>query len=410
MIKSYKIDVLSLFMWLLMLLQVKFCWLVPVKAFYSINSNQQQILMVVILLVAFFIFKGRTFNYGTQSSRLYLTIFFLYYLFELLISVKKNGQGIINAFAASNFYLMLLFYFFAGYFIKRKGLDKFYHIIICVSMANIIVCWVQYIFAQRGMFFTQIDTASMRFGNIRIGAVSETITSLGVVLCFSYFLNENEKRKWKYFIGFILGVLGHLVVSKGRMSLLALFAGCCIYVLDKYKKYAKKIMIVICMIMIVCVVFLNSSIGKVYLNSLSDVETDTGSIRSREVAYYNEQTKDSPIWGIGFIRDIGDQASNKMKGPAHQYSRTDVGIWGLANAMGYIGVAWYVLLTISLLKKIYYISRHQKDDDYYIVLAYMVFSIVYIPTMIFMNPFSITSQAVLMALVDYNYINARIKR
>lgn len=410
MTKSYKIGISTLFMWLLMLLQVKFCWLIPVKSFYSINSNQQQILMVVVLLIAFLFLKGRPFNYGTKSSRAYLGVFFLYYIVELLISTIKNGQGIVNAFVASNFYLMLLLYFFTGYFVKRKGLDEFYHIVIWVSMANIIVCWLQYILAKFGVYFTQIDTSSMRFGNIRIGAISETITSLGLFLCFSYFLNENEKRKWKYFAGFVLGVLGHLIVSKGRMSLLALFAGCCIYVLDKYKRYAKKILAVICSIIIVCVAFLSSPIGKVYLNSLSDAETDTGSIRTREIAYYNEQTKESPIFGVGFIRDIGDQASNKMKGPVHQYSRTDVGIWGLANAMGYIGVAWYLLLTVNLLKKLYYISKHKKDDNYYIVVAYMAFSIVYIPTMIFMNPFSITSQAVLMTLIDYNYMDARIKR
>lgn len=408
--KDYKIDMLSLFMWLLLLLQIKFCWLIPLKAFYSVNSNQQQILMVVVLLAALFLLKGKPLNYGTESSRRYIAFFFLYYVFELLLSAIENEQGIINALIASDFYLMLLFYFFSMYFIEKRSLNKFYHIIICVSMANIAVCWIQYILAKFGVFFTQIDTSSMRFGNIRIGALSETITSLGIFLCFSRFLNEQEKRKWRYFAGFALGMLGHLIVSKGRMSLLALFSGCCIYVLDKYKKYAKKIIAVIVVIIILAIAFLNSSIGKIYLNSLTDVETDTGSIRTREIAYYNDQTKESPIFGVGFIRDIGDQASNKMKGPAHQYSRTDVGIWGLANAIGYIGVIWYVLLTRSLLKKLCYIGRYDRNDNYYITLAYMIFSIVHIPTMIFMNPFSITSQAVLMTLVDYNYLTTKIRR
>lgn len=405
--KKFKISISSMFMWILMLLQVKFFWIVPLSSFYSINGNQQQILMVIVMMMVFIVFKGKPFSYGTMSIKNYILFFVIYYMLELIISAIRNGQGLSNAFIASNFYLMILFYFVVLFFINRKGIKQFYHIVIWVSVINILVCWAQYILANVGIIFTHFDMSFMRFGNIRIVALSETITSLGVFLCFSYFLNIKNRKRWFYFVFFILGVLGHIIVSKGRVSMVALFIGCCVYLLIKYKKYLFKLIASISIILILVAVFANSNIGKIYINSLSDAETDTGSIREREIEYYNAQTLKSPVIGIGFIRDIGDQASNRLKGPVHQYSRTDVGIWGLANAMGYISVIWYILLTINLIKKLLYVSRHEHNDNYYISLAYIVFSIIYIPTMIFMNPFSITSEAVLMALVDYNYIRSK---
>jgi len=404
--KKIRISVLSFFMWILMLLQVKFFWLIPTNIFYSINSNQQQILMVCVLFVAIIYYKTRPLTYGVKSTKLYIYFFVLYYFVELLVSSVRNGQGIVNAFIASNFYLIILLYFFLIYFLQRKSIDEFYDIIVVISAINIIVCWLQYIFARKGIIFTKIDLSTLRFGTLRIGAIAETVTSLGIYIAMSRFLNKNKKNFY-YFMVFILGILGHLFVSKGRMSIFALIFGCIVYFLSKYKKYAKKILTFIFVLSIITMLFFSSSIGNIYIKSLTDKETDTGSIRAREIDYYNSQTLKNPILGVGFIRDIGDEASNMLKGPAHQYSRTDVGIWGLANATGLVGVIWYLLLTINLIKKLIFISKQSIGEDYYILLAYMVFRLIYIPTMIFMNPFSITSEAIIIALIDYVYLRSK---
>lgn len=403
-----KIDVISFFMWLFLLLQVKFFWLVPGNLFYSVNGNQQQFLMILILLVSYCVFRWRPLFYGTGSVKAFIIFFLIYYFFELTYSVFRNGQGFLNAFIASNFYLFILFYFYVLFFLIKRGVEKFYRIIITVSSINVFICWLQYFTAKLGFIFTRIDTSSYRFGTVRIGALSETVTSFGLIICFTYFL-ENKRNMWFYFLIFLIGFLGNIFVSKGRISILALIVGCLFSIILKYRKHILKIILVTILFSGLVLSFSMSSIGKTYLNSFENTETDTGSVRARELDYYNNQTKNSPIFGVGFIRDINDTASVFLKGPTHQYSRTDIGIFGLANSMGVISVIWYIMLTINLFTKIIFVKNRNDNDRYNSIIAYMMYSIICIPTMIFLNPFSITSEAILMGVIDYYYLEGKQK-
>lgn len=404
---KFKIHIPTLFVVLLLILQVKCFWILPIKGFYSVNSNQQQILMVLLIIFAIIRLEGRPLKQGTRSSKILILFFIIYYLIELFISAIKNGQGLLDAFIASNFYLIILGYFIWMYYMRTRNQEKFYNIVLIVSTLNIMICWIQYLLSFKGIYFTQMNFMNLRFGSLRIGDIAETMTCFGLIICVVYFLNNNNDKKWIYLVIAVIGVLGNIIVSKGRITMIAVFSSISVILISKYKRNILKIMTTIFIIIALFFAFLQTDVGHTYLSSITASETDTGSIRVREMKFYNEQTKENLLLGVGFIRDKGDDMLAYLKGPTRQYSRTDIGIWGVANALGMIGVIWYIILNIDMFRKIFLISKYKRDKHYLIIIGLMTFSLIYIPTMIMMNPYSITTLSILMAIIDWGLIETK---
>ncbi len=407
---SKKIKISSFFLALILLMQLKLFYLPRSGIFYSINSNQQQGLMLVFTLLAIVALKFRPFIYAEKITNKYVLFFICYYFFELVVSSIRNKQGLVDAFISSNFYLAILFYYFLQYYFSRIGKESFYKYIVFLSFINIVICLAQYTLANKGIYFMNVSQSLTRFGTIRIRAVSDTTTCFAIIVCVVMFLSStNKRKKWWYLVVGVLGVIGQLLVSKGRVTILAVFVGCCAVFISRYRKHLSKVLLSIALIVVAVTIFFLTPIGKTYYLSTTELSTEnnTGDIRLREIAYYNEQTVQHPIMGVGFIRDNGDAMSNYLKGPNHRYSRTDIGIFGLANVFGIIGVVWFILLNIQLTKKLFYIRKHNGDDNYLIALGLMAYNIVYIPTMIMMNPYSITTLCILMSLIDTGYLMTR---
>lgn len=409
--KEIKINIISISVILLLVLQVKCFYLIPFPFFYSINGNQQQVLMVILVIVTLIVtnlrpfYKGGLFIFNKE-----ILFFVLYYVFELVYSTLKNKQGVMNAFSASNFYLMIMSFYIFNYYISIKGIKKFNDIIIGVAMANIVICWIQYVLAAHGIVFTKMQLSGTRFDSIRIADMSETITCLGIILATSRWMFGSSAKKNKYFIMSLLGILGNLIVSKGRISIISLVTAFVLMLLVKYKKNMLSIGAVLCATAAVVILFFRTPLGEKYITSFSSDESDTATIRNREYDYYLNQSKESIsnfIFGVGFIRDTGDEASNYLKGPVHQYSRTDIGIVGVLNAIGIIGCIWYSCL---LLKSIIVLLRRRKWLDgqtYAFILAFISFHLIYLPTMATLNPFSITSFVILLCYIQFIVSNKK---
>lgn len=408
--KSIRINLLSFFITLLLLLQMKFFYLFPFNAFYSFNSNQQQILMVITIFFAIVVMRLKPITDLKPSSfNIPIAIFIFYYFIELIISSIKNGQGIVNAFIASNFYLMVLGYFVFGYYIQSEGLEKLNNKIIIVSFLNIIICWLQYFFAKHGILITKMSLDNMRFGSVRLSDMAETVTSFGILIAFGRFENIKNSKRLKYLLMVIIGVLGNLIVAKGRVAIIALIMGLVVIEVMNQKRDPLKIMLVLVLVLVSLGVFFKTSVGQTYGNSFQqNAEANTAGIRQREYAYYNTQTNSSVsnlLFGIGFIRDNGDSMSVYLKGPTYMYSRTDIGFMGIVNALGIIGAIWYLLLL--LLCGVYLYGRIRSmpkiDESSIVTIAFWLFQIIYLPTMATLNPFSITSFVLLLSITNYLY-------
>lgn len=402
--RKYIISYRDLIVWCIILLLVQFFNIIPSEAFNRICGNQQEILVVVMIAI-YYLVKRRVAR--IQASDIFgrmIILFVLYYFVELVVSAVRNGQGIINAFIASNFYLTIFFYFICSEFCLKKGKEKFFQILIILSAIRIALCWLQYILVSSGIIFMSSAVISVRFGSIRLYNFADALNCLGIIVAFAFWMEKYKSRKYGLLCLFIciFGFLGMLIVSKGRLQMLALCVAIYMIIYAKYHNRAK-IFLYIGIILIAVVVFLQTPLGETYLDSITNIETDTLSVRGRELEYYNSQTKEHLLLGVGFIRDNGDAMSDYLTGPVHQYSRTDIGIFGVANSLGLIGVAWYIITSMICAQKIYRIGKRKRDVGYYVLVGMFVYSIFCIPTVILFNAYGVTSYAIILALVEAGY-------
>ena len=405
--KQGRINILSFFVVLLLFLQVKFFYLVHFYQFYSINDNQQQILMVSIVFVAILCTNLRPINdLKNNNFKLGIVLFLIYYVILLIYSSIKNRQGLVNAFIASNFYLMILCYFIFAYYLQIEGLKKFNDKVLIIATINILVGWLQFFLVSHGVSIMKVSTDTVRFGTVRVLNMSETLTCFGILIASSRFLFLKSSKRYKYLLITLLGFTGNLLVSKVRGTIIALLFGMVVLLIVKY--HDKPLQNIISLLLTIACIFcfFKTPVGQNYVSSLSNSDTDTISIRQREFQYYDEQTTSSItnfLLGTGFIRDNGDAMSIYLKGPAHVYSRTDIGLFGIANAIGIIGVMWYLFLLLKCgicLYKIIKISL-PIDVSATLIFSFFAFQVAYLPTMATLNPFSITSFVILMSATNF---------
>lgn len=402
-----RINILSFFVVLLLLLQVKFFYLIPFSPFYIINDNQQQILMVLIVIITILCTNFRPINnLKNNNFKFEIILFLIYYAILLIYSSIRNGQGFVSAFIASNFYLMILGYFVFAYYIQTEGLRKFDDKVLVIATLNILAGWLQFFLVSHGVSIMKASSNTVRFGTIRVLNMSETLTCFGILIAFSRFLFTKSPNRYKYLLITILGFIGNVLVSKVRGTIIALFLGMVVLLFIKYRNKPLHNLIVLVFIAITVVAFFKTPIGQNYSSSLSNSDTDTISIRQREFKYYDEQTTSSInnfILGTGFIRDNGDVMSMYLKGPAHVYSRTDIGLLGIANAIGILGVIWYLCTLLKCginLCKILRISSNI-DEAASLIFSLFIFQVAYLPTMATFNPFSITTFVILMSTTNF---------
>lgn len=400
---NIKLSTNNWLIWIIFLLQLSFFRLVPIKNFYILNGGQQQIFIVIIILVSFIINKMQPIRFKEGYSKI-VWIFFGWYLFELVRSALYNGQGIINAFIASNFYLIIFSYYLFLYFYKLKENNyyDFKDIIIIITFVNSLLCILQF-----GLLFLHIrfmylsDVLSIRFGTYRFNVISNPLAFLGLILSLSEILNKNSDRRIINYLNIIFGCLGFVFISKGRVSVITLVLTFVIMLLFRYRKNFIKMFYVLLFLAIITIFFFGSTIGLNYLNSMDS--DNTADVRLREIEWYNSSTRNNLLTGVGFIRMNNERNEMQyiIRGPNGVYSRTDVGIWGLANALGICGVIWYVIFLVRAFMDIKYIYNNGfLDKNIYLIGIFIVF-ICYTPTMILMNPFGMIIIPIYMSFLDY---------
>lgn len=394
---------------ILLILQLKAFLLIPVDAFYTINSNQQQILMVVIIVGGLFITKLRSFKL-VNNYKYHIAFFLIYYAFELVRSGIENKQGLLNAFIASNFYIVILAYFLFNLFISKFGIKKLFNIIIILSAINIFLCWIQFLLLFAGKVFLHLNSENIRFGTIRINEISDSLVCMGILISFYEIITHTKHWvKLKYFVC-IGGFSGCVFVGKGRVIIVALFVAGVIMLIDRYHKNFYSIIGIATIIVVFVLLFLATPVGRMFYWSMGDGENDTGSIRADEIEYYNEQTMNKLLVGVGFIRDIDDEMSDYLRNGGHWYTRTDVGIWGIANELGLIGAVWYIFVLLKMIGQLRFIKK-SKDSNYCVLLGMITLILAYTPTMIMLNPYRITTFALFMSSIDCVYnINRSLKK
>lgn len=377
------------------------------NSFYSIHGNQQQILSVLCITIMILFCRFKPIINKKAIFRKTILYFLLLYLVVFVYSCLKYKQGIMNVFIASNFNLMLLFYFVLSFFFckNKRNFQWFNNTILNVALIYMIINLLQYFLYKVGIVFLHFNDNNVRLGALRINTASNAIIFLAIIIAFANILCKKSNKK--HIAVFILGIVSFIYVSRGRMAIVGLGITLVSMILYANKKNIKRLIIYITLIFIIITIGLTStSIGKMYLKSLET--EDTTSIRIREIEFYMEEFKESPILGVGFIRSMGHSEVTKIvRGPNVTYSRTDVGIVGFINEFGIMGILWYFYLLFSMycaLKKI----TKEIDKSSILVFGIFVWNISYLPSMMLFYPFSVIIIPIELAYLNHIYIDRKL--
>ena len=333
-------------------------------------------------------------------------LFLIWYLFEFIFSCTKYGQGAVNVFITSNYCFILLLYFTVRYYLIYFSIDDFNEIVVSISLINMVLHLIQKVLYP-GFLFLFFDENNMRMGELRLGHSTSALTLLGFFIAFCKIMTPQAKRSIKHYLTVFMGIASTFLVSRGRFTIIAVFITIIYILCYVYKKNAIKIIFGALAVAIVVVVFLKfTSLGQSYMTSLT--LEDTGSFRLLEMDYYWNSLKQNPIFGMGFIRQMGfvDQATHLVTGPNYHFSRTDVGLVGLASTFGLVGLIWYVLLLLKMRRMIWKKRTGMVNELEMLVRSIFVWNLIYIPTMILFGPFSISVFAIELAYIDYFYTNS----
>lgn len=378
---------------LYLLLQVQFFKIVPFEFFYVLNYNQQQILMLGVVIIYFTYNKFTPFR--IKRNRAIILLFVFWVLFEFLWSNYTYKQGLLNAFVAGNSYLLCLSYFMFAHYIQLYKYEKVFNYSVIIASINTFICWVQYLFYGKINIMYNIGD-DMRFGSIRISAISGSLSILVVIYLFYKFISSSKTNFFEK-ITFVFTVLGILIVGKGRAVIIALFISIIIMTIHKNYKDSIKMYLVFITIFIFGIGFINSSLGETYLSSVNiGTSTDTLSIRGKEMTYYNDQTIEHPIVGMGFIRDIPDNNNILLKGYTGQWSRSDIGFLGFANTFGVIAAIVLFLFLMYQLKIILAIKAPISN----FLIGYSIYILILFITISLVGPWNLSINTLFLALIS----------
>lgn len=339
---------------ILLLIDTSFMYLFEFPSFISTYMNNYQKLFLVVVII------GLTILYAKKiiNKRYVFTysMFLLSFMFiiAIILGVLRYNQGI-KAVLSQGIYILVPFaYFLLNSFINdKKSLIDFENIIVIFGTIQALLFDIQYlIYNMFGIVFLNIDInksiLSARFGQIRIYE-SSYLLIFATILSISFIFRVKEKKlKILYIISTLINSYYLLSVLKSRIATVSIV--CIIILLLLIKKRSSLInrIGVIISIVIVMLLLTNTTYGKLYIESM---DTSSENVRERATEYYIEQIKKIPITGVGFINaSTSNELKSLVMGPKNIYYRDDVGIINIVYTFGAIGVIWYILIIVKMIR------------------------------------------------------------
>lgn len=405
-----KINLIYVFYVLLLLSSVNFFSLsILPDIFFRINSGQQIILQVItsFVMVSFSIKKSLLMR--KDIFRIYILWFWIISLFGIIYTINVMGQNAIDTLIASNYVLALLSYFPISLLISNNKMELVKKAVIIITLVGLTLIGIQYFSLKISNYrFMNLDSDFSRFGSVRITQSSHILYYFGSLLLFERYIKNKSNG---FLLLFVYTLLIFLFVSKGRMLLIGLLVSCLCMYFYFYKKNIIKSFLFLLVLLLTFISFSNTSIGQSYLNSFSpNSQNDTASVRQREIIYYNTMSEESPIIGNGFLRDVNGSVFQKiLRGPTLQYSRTDVGIFGLFNALGLLGISWYIGVVLYLVWLFIKYRRSLAVEDGVLLIGMLVTLVSFSFTMIMTDPVRIIFLSHILAFFNVSFRKRRVK-
>ena len=254
---------------------------------------------------------------------------------------------------------------------NQKGLNWFLDTIEkgCATMSAI-ACVAYVLYPKVKLFIPATELT--RNGLPRLFYGGAIITSMGCLISLSKIRDHRHSTKLSYFnIVFALVKIG--LIEQGRSALLYLLFTIiyCMFDTKRSHKIARVLFRVAIVVGIVLSVF-----GDLFSTTIASWSSSDFGILARMngLQFFIEKFYEYPILGMGFITSSQSQDSisyallNSANG--YHFSRNDVGLIGLLNMMGIIGVSWYILVVANMWKKARKIMNDFNDNLPLLLVVY----------------------------------------
>lgn len=364
-----KINIIGCSLFLVMLIQINFLNL------YYVDWKAQ---IQGIIIFCVFILCGKNFFHNADLYN-YAVVVFASVILEIIVSVIRYDQGIIDTIKKPLSYLSVLGALLFYEFYIRKGDRAFWDKVIWIVLVAEILLLVQALLYNNGIsiiflrhFFSGATASSIRNGLFRSGMIPRYFMFASF---YSFYIYLTEKRKLHYLLCTILGICCEFYVAQVRASMYLYVLGLYLmYVILNYI-YGKKQKVIVILAIAVLLVFVGN-IFETIIASFVNAEADTISGRTVAVAFYWEQLLQNPLTGAGFIYPSNSNNIYLMYGPDiwHKFNTSDLGLFGFVYQFGLLVIPVFIAPYVNMIQtaRLCFRARREISALLIVILIYII--------------------------------------
>lgn len=350
----------------LVIIETKLFGVGPEKIF----EIQPEKIELLILMFSYFLWAMRGFDKRNLIPKSYLWLLYTVFLVisSALMAQITVGQSILIGFLLQTRLLVILSIFPIISLMNNDPLSykRLWSLIKRVAILQSFINLLQFLIYPRIQFLT-ITSENLRFGSIRI-TYGYVLVAIALMMTFSEILNQVTKKNIFYFLVYSFDLL---FVCKTRMVIFGLLiAILVVFILSLRRKAGWKRALILFLFFLFITPIVSSRFSELFNLTQQEVSTNTGNYvaRTGEIDFYTSQVK-NPLLGRGYIspKTAGGEVFDTKYG---YYSLTDIGVIALYVISGSVGVAWFVILMIILVERVW------KSKYNIFSIEYLVYSVV----------------------------------
>jgi O-antigen ligase len=357
----------ELFICLALLINFDFFYLLPpIGGFYNYGIT---LLPITAILLIEQLLRGNI------RLDLFGALIFIYTALLLIgiIAAFHNGQSIVLSVKAVKYQFLIYFYFIvASHKIK---LEKFGHYFIFFSIIFVLFVNIDTLFFNGQLIFSRASEQFIdeRLDRIRF-SMGASMISIACVMAFASFLKTKAKLSGCLFSVLFLHIF---FVIQTRMIIAGIIVTCALLLITVRNFSFSGIFAMVFLICIsIPIVMLSGNffaeIGLVK-KTRTDIQTKTGSWQGRINSYkhYWGRIAESPFFGYGY-ENLNWDKSPEPRLRARGIFKEDIGISHFFYENGFLGILWFIILTIAVVKRIWPIKKTLPEITAYFILSYTV--------------------------------------
>ena len=349
----------------------------------AIYSTDYMLLSCFLLSLCLLIFALVNNNGKLKKGEYFIIVWYLVVLVlvELVVTYVNYHQPIALTIKESFYYLVPATAYLA--FVQWKqmlNIKRFYNILISASIiCSTIAIFAFVLYTYMGLNILRLSTSSV--SDFRNGTIRFAVGGIVVYVAMTFSIGRLLAREYtkKDIVNICLGTIQLVFINKTRANIMYFIVVVLITILlnKKVKKTYRALAISGLVISGLVALFTADSISQ---NVNLFISGDIGVMaRIEAIDFYMKQFLDKPLLGMGLLS--GNQSANDWQlvsgyNSAYYYYRDDVGVVGLINKFGIVGVIWVVYFFSKVAKNLKRANKISYTSGCKSLLIYMMVSII----------------------------------